>query len=131
MGSFKCWYRRTHLFLHVLTRLNCLFQEETSVRTNGIDACIIMYIAASNTKGTQAGSFVTQCYKKHVHSIHFYTNALVLIPIVTFYDVKPQSVKIPISAKPSRISPNYSCQCSLVLLSYNITPSHFFTADYL
>ena len=40
MGWFKCWYRRTRLFSHVLTRLNCLFQEETSVRTNVIDACI-------------------------------------------------------------------------------------------
>ena len=40
MGSFKCWYRRTRLFSHVLTRLTCLFQEETSVRTNVIDACI-------------------------------------------------------------------------------------------
>ena len=33
MGSFK-------LFSHALTRLTCLFQEETSVRTNIIDACI-------------------------------------------------------------------------------------------
>ena len=40
MGWFKCWYRRTRLFSQVLTRLNCLFQEETSVRTNVIDACI-------------------------------------------------------------------------------------------
>ena len=40
MGWFKCWYRRTRLFSHVLTRLDCLFQEETSVRTNVIDACI-------------------------------------------------------------------------------------------
>ena len=104
MGSFKCWYRRTCLFSHILTRLTCLSQEETSVRTNVVDACICSistYIAASNAKGPQAGSFVTQCYKKHAHSIHFYTNAHVLMPIVTFYDVKPQSVKIPISAKPS------------------------------
>ena len=40
MGSFKCWYRRTRLFSHVLTHLTCLFQEETSVRTNVIDACM-------------------------------------------------------------------------------------------
>ena len=39
MGSFECWYRRTRPFSHVLTRLTCLFQEETSVRTNVIDAC--------------------------------------------------------------------------------------------
>ena len=57
-----------------------------------------MYIAASNAKGPQAGSrsVVTQWYKKHAHSIHFHTNARVLMPVVTFYDVKPQSVKIPI-----------------------------------
>ena len=42
MGSFRCWYRRTRLFSHVLTCLTCLFQEETSVRTNIIDACICM-----------------------------------------------------------------------------------------
>ena len=36
-----------------------------------------MYIAASNAKGPRAGSFVTQWYKKHAHSIHFYTNACV------------------------------------------------------
>ena len=131
MGSFKCWYRRTRLFSHVLTRFTCLFQEETSTRTNVIDACICISLPCSNTKGPQAGSFVTQWYKKHAHSIHFYTNARVLKPVVTFYDVKPQSVKIPILAKPSGISPNHTCQCSLVLLSYNISPSHFFTADHL
>ena len=48
-----------------------------------------MYIAASNVKGPQAGSFVTQWYKKH---IHFYTTARVLIPAVMLYDVKPQSL---------------------------------------
>ena len=90
-----------------------------------------MYIAASNAKGPQAGSVVTQWYKKHAHSIHFHTSARVLMLVVTFYDVKPQSVKIPISAKPGGISPNHTYQCSLVLLSYNISLSHFFTADYL
>ena len=129
MGWFKCWYRCTRLFSHVLTRLNCLFQEETSVRTNVIDACICISLPVTQRDPRLA--VVTQWYKKHAHSIHFHTNVRVLKPVVTFYDVKPQSVKIPVSAKPSGISPNHTCQCSLVLLSYNISPSHFFTADYL
>ena len=74
-----------------------------------------MYIAASNAKGLQVGSFVTQWYKKHVYSIHFHTNTRVLIPAVMLYDVKTQSVKIPVSAKPSGTSPNPRCQCSLVM----------------
>ena len=127
MGSFKCWYRRTRLFLRVLTRLNCLFQEETSVRMNVIDACIRTSLPVTR-RDPRLNLLLpngTRSTEKHAHSIHFYTNARVLIPVVTFYDAKPQSVKIPISAKPSGISPNHTCQCSLVLLSYNISPSHF------
>ena len=90
-----------------------------------------MHIAISNARGLQAGSFVTQWYKKHVHSIHFCTNVRVLIPTVMFYDVKPQLVKTPVAAKPSGISPNHTCQCSLVILSYNISPSHFSTVDHV
>ena len=102
--------RRTRLFLHVLTHLNCLFQAPSRRMW-----CMYMYIAASNAKGLQAGSFVTQWYKKHVYSIHFHTNTRVFIPAVTLYDVKPQSIKIPVSAKPSGTSPNHRCQCSLVI----------------
>ena len=50
---------------------------------------------------------------------------------VTFYDVKPQSVKTPIAAKPSTTLPNHICQRSLVILNYYISPSHFSTADHL
>ena len=64
----------------------------------------VMYITASNTKGPQEGSFVNQWYKKHAHSLHFYTNARVLMPVVTFYDVKPQSVKIPSIGKTLKAS---------------------------
>ena len=116
----------------VFVRLNSsYFISRRNLCQDKYYGCLYMYIAASNTMGPQAGSFVTQWYKKHAHSIHFYTNARVLMPVVTFYDVKPQSLKIPISAKPSGISPNHTCQCSLVLLSYNISLSHFFTADHL
>ena len=117
----------------VFARLNSsyLFISRKNLRQDKCYWCLYMYIAASNAKGPQVGSFVTQWYKKHAYSIHFYINARVLMPVVTFYDVKPQSVKIPISAKPSGISPNHTCQYSLLLLSYNISPSHFFTADHL
>ena len=47
------------------------------------------------------------------------------------YDAKPQYVRTPVAAKPSGISPNHPCQCSLVILSYYITPSHFLTVDHL
>ena len=55
----------------------------------------------------------------------------ILILVTMFYDARPQSVKTPVAAKPSGISPNHTCQCSLVILSYYISPSHFFTADHL
>ena len=122
---------QTHTSVFACLNLSYLFISRRNLRQDKCYWCLYMYIAASNTKGPQAGSFVTQWYKKHAHSIHFYTNTRVHKPVVAFYDVKPQSVKIPILAKPREISPNHTCQCSLVLLSYNISPSHFFTADHL
>ena len=59
----------------------------------------------------------------------FYTNTRVLIPPMTFYDIKYKlkSVKTPIAAKPSGISPNYTCQCSLVILwKLQYKPKPFF-----
>ena len=47
------------------------------------------------------------------------------------YDAKPQSVKTSVAAKPSGISPNHTCQYSLVTLSYRLSLSHFSTADHL
>ena len=41
------------------------------------------------------------------------------IPAMIFYDAKPQSVKTPVAAKPKGILPNYTCQCLLVILSYD------------
>ena len=57
--------------------------------------------------------------------IHFYINVGVLVPYMMFYDAKPQLVKTPVEGKPSTISTNHTCQCSLLILSYNISPSHF------
>ena len=131
MGSFKCWYRRTRLFSHVLTRLNCLFQEETSVRTSVIDACICISLPVTQRDPRLALLLPNGTRSMCTPYISIQTHVYLAIPVVTFYDVKPQSVKIPISAKPSGISQNHTCQCSLVLLSYNISPSHFFTADHL
>ena len=74
--------------------------------------------------GTPSGFFVSQWHKKHAQLHTFYTNTHLLIPAVTFYGAKLQSVKTPVAAKPSRISPNHPCQCSLVILSYYISPFH-------
>ena len=122
MGSFKV----SKCFCH----LNWLFEEQTAVRAKFIDVytCII---AVSNVMRTPSGSFVSQWHKKHTQLHTLYTNACILIPVMTFYDAKPWSVKTPVAAKPSGVSPNHPCQCSLVILSYYISPSHFFTADHL
>ena len=53
-----------------------------------------MYIAASNTMRAPSGS-------KHTQLHTFYTNAH--IPVMMFYDAKPQSVITPVAAKPSEI----------------------------
>ena len=45
----------------------------------------------------------------HIHRpIQFYTNAYVIVPDMTFYDIKPQCVKTLIVAKPSGVSPNHT-----------------------
>ena len=106
----------------ILTPLICSYPEQTSVKTNVIDAYTHallpgmqrnfkwVYLATNGTR--------TTCY-----SVHFYTNVGVLAPYMTFYDAKLQLVKTPIEGKLSTISPNHTCQCSLLILSYNI--SHF------
>ena len=89
-----------------------------------------MRIAARNAKEPQAGYLVANGTRTTHYSIHFYTDVRVLAPFVTFYDAKPQLVKTLVEGKPSTISPNHTCQCSLLILSYNINPSHFSTAQY-
>ena len=54
-----------------------------------------------------------------------------LAPIMTFYDAELQLFKAPVEGKPSTISPNHTCLCSLVILSYIISPSQFSTAHYI
>ena len=89
--------------------------------------CLYMHIADRNAKEFQAGYLVTNGTRTTRYSIHFYTNTLVLVPFVTFYDAKPQLVKTPVEGKPSTISPNHTCQCSLLILSYNnYKPKSFF-----
>ena len=56
---------------------------------------------------------------------------VLLRPYMTFYDAKPQLVKTPVEGKPSTISPNHTCQCSLLILSYNVCPSYYSIAHYL
>ena len=90
-----------------------------------------MCIAARNAKELQAGYLVANGTRTACYSIHFYTNVRVLVPFVTFYDAKPKLIKTPVEDKPSNISPNHTCQSSLLILSYDINPSHFSTAHYL
>ena len=39
---------------------------------------------------------------------------------VKFYDANSQLIKTSVEGKPNTISPNHTCQCSLLILSYNI-----------
>ena len=73
-----------------------------------------MHIASRNAKELHAGYLVTNG---------------VLAPVVMFYDAKPRLVKTPVEGKPSTMSPNHTCQCLLLILSYSIC--HFSTARYL
>ena len=92
-----------------------------------------MHIAARNTKELQVSYLVTNgtrtmCCIPH----HFYTNVHVLASFITFYDGKPQPIKNPLEGKPSTISPNHTCYVHYyVMLSYDISLSHFFIAHYL
>ena len=94
------------------------------------DACTALKLAhyyvnlSNNTIPTIPSRNEKQQWKTHpwVHSLYYSIHACVLIPIITLYDVKPQSVKTPIAAKPSRISSNCTYQSSL---SYSISPSDF------
>ena len=85
-----------------------------------------MGIAARNTKELQVGYLVTTGTRTARYSIYFYTNAHVPMPFVTFYDAKLQLVNTPVEGKPCTISLNHTCQCSLLTLSCNRSPSHFF-----
>ena len=115
--------RAMHGFVQVLVQvhapLNCLFQEETSVRPNFVDACIRISLP-----GTSGGLF---CYPmvQQEHALHTFPYKHT-VPAVTFYDVKPHSVKTPVAAKPSGISPNDTCQGSLVILKLQYKPKSFF-----
>ena len=84
-----------------------------------------MCVTARNAKELQVGYLATNGTRTMCYSIHFYINVGVLVPYMTFYDAKPQLVKTPVEGKPSTISTNHTCQCSLLILSYNISPSHF------
>ena len=122
------WYRPTSVFAVSIVYLK---NKPPSGQKLLMSRCLYMYIASNNAMRAPSGSFVSQWHKKHAQLHTFYTNARILIPVMTFYDAKPQSVKTPVAAKPSGISPNHPCQCSLVILSCYLSPSHFFTADHL
>ena len=80
------WCRPTSVF----ACLNCLFEEQTAVRTKVIDVCACILLPVMRW-GVQAVPLFSQLHT-------FYTNARILIPAMTFYDAKPQSVKTPVAA---------------------------------
>ena len=52
-----------------------------------------MYIAVSNTRGLQASSLLANGTRSTFNSIHsIQMHIYMLIPTMTFYDAKPQSV---------------------------------------
>ena len=85
MGLFKSVGTGPHVFLPVLL----------VYLKNKLPSGQNMYIAASNMIGAPSWSFVSQWHKKHVP---FYINTHILVPTMTFYDAKPQSVKTPVAA---------------------------------
>ena len=119
----------------ILTLLTCSYHEETSVRTNINDTFTHALLLGTRRKsnrlfGNHACSMIQELYS--LLHIHFYTKARVLsCSRCDVYDAKPQLVKTPVEGKPSTISPNHTCQCSLLILSYNISPSNFSIAHYL
>ena len=104
---------------------SCVFISRTNFSENEFYWCLYPYIAARNARELQASYLLANGTRSICFPIHFYTNACVLIFFMTFYDVKLQLLKAAVGANPSRISPNRTCQYSLLTLSYNINPSHF------
>ena len=121
MDPFKHWWKPKSPFWHLL--FVHIKNKPPSQQTLSI--YLYMRISARNTKELQAGYLVTNSIRTTHYSIHLYTNFCVLASFVTFYDAKPQLIKTPGEGKLNAISPNYTCQCSLQILSYNISPSHF------
>ena len=92
------WYRPTSVFAH----LNCLFEEQTAVRTKVIDVCTCVSLPVMRW-GLQAGPLLANgtrstCNSIYIYIYTFYTNARILILAMMFYDAKPQLVKTPVAA---------------------------------
>ena len=81
-------------------------------------------------EGTPSRLFGNQWYKNYTLLHTFLYKCGCSCALYDVYDAKPQLVKTPVEGKPSTISPNHTCQCSLLILSYNISPSHFSIAHY-
>ena len=89
VGSFQvpvCTYKS------VFTPLVCLYQKQTSVRTNVIGAYTRVY-CCQEYQETPSRLLVGNGTKSTRFPIHFYTSARVLVSFMMFYDVKPQLVK--------------------------------------
>ena len=122
---------QTHKHPQVHFDTSYMFISRTNLHYDKCYWCLYMCVTARNAKELQAGYLATNGTRTMRYSIHFYINVGVLVPYRMFYDAKPQLVKTPVEGKPSTISTNHTCQCSLLILSYNISPSHFSIAHYL
>ena len=123
-----------HGFIQVLVQARSPFWHLLFVRIKNkppLGQTLLMPIHArcfQECKGTPSRLLGNQWYKNYAL---LHTNVCALVPVVIFYDTKPQLVKTPVEGKPSTISLNHTCQCSLLIISYNTSPSHFSAAHYL
>ena len=87
--------------------------------------CLYTHNSVRNARELRADYLVTNCTRSTHYSIHSYTNTYALAPCMNFHDAKLRLFKTTVEGKSSTISPNHTCQSSLLILSYNISPSHF------
>ena len=87
-----------------------------------------MCIAVRNAKEPQAGYLVASGTRTMRYSTHFYTNAHVLAPFVTFYNAKLQLIKTPVEGKPNTISPNHTYMTIMFITNTKLQhkPESFF-----
>ena len=129
MDSFKCQCKHTSTDKSVFTTLVCLYQEQTSMRTNVIGAYTHILLAW-NARELQVGYLLANSTRSRRFPIHSIQMRVFLFPLWHFMMYNHNLVKAAVGANPSRISPNHTCQYSVLTLSYNISPSHFFIAHY-
>ena len=106
----------------IFTTLVCLYQEQTPMRTNVIGAYTRILLS-----GMLGNSKLVICWPTALKvgtgfpiQMHVF-----LFPLWRFMMQNRNLVKAAVGANPNRISPNHTCQYSLLTLTCNISPSHF------